>query len=146
MSSVIVPSGASSGGVSPIAPRAPFSNNRAAKRVLLVEINEDGTVGGSHQALFDLATHADRSAFEPIVLFYEENRFAEILRERGFEVHTWKSARDVERTRRYSTGVRGQFNTGWSVLGAIRRRFRFLRDERVDLVHLNNSPCIGFSD
>jgi glycosyltransferase involved in cell wall biosynthesis len=31
-------------------------------------------------------------------------------------------------------------------VAAVARRYRFLRQERVDLVHLNNSPCIGFSD
>ena len=116
------------------------------KRVLLVEINEDGTVGGSHQALFDLATHVDCKAFEPLILFYEENRFAELLRNRGFQVRTWQSVRAVERSRRYSGGLPGQLNTGLKAIAAVARRYRFLRQERVDLVHLNNSPCIGFSD
>ena len=116
------------------------------KRVLLVEINEDGTVGGSHQALFDLATQADRSKFEPLVLFYEENRFAERLRERGLAVHVWKSERDIERARRYRSGVPGKINTGWKAIAAVARRYRLLTDEQVDLVHLNNSPCVGFSD
>lgn len=116
------------------------------KRVLLVEINEDGTVGGSHQALYDLATHADRSKFEPLVLFYEENRFAERLRERGLTVHVWNSERAIERNRRYRVGLPGKVHTGWKSIAAVARRFRLLIDEQVDLVHLNNSPCIGFSD
>lgn len=116
------------------------------KRVLMVEVNEDGTVGGSHQALFDLATHADRSRFEPLVLFYEENRFAELLRAEGFAVHVWKSERDIERARRFRTGVPGKVNTGWKSIAAAARRLRFLVNEHIDLVHLNNSPCVGFSD
>jgi hypothetical protein len=35
------------------------------RRVLLMESNEDQTVGGSYQALFDLARLLDRRQFEP---------------------------------------------------------------------------------
>jgi glycosyltransferase involved in cell wall biosynthesis len=42
--------------------------------------------------------------------------------------------------------MRGKINTGWKSLSAIRRRLRFLEEQNVDLVHLNNSPCVGFDD
>ena len=41
------------------------------KRILFVEQNDDGTVGGSHHSLLLLIRHLDRAEFEPIVAFYE---------------------------------------------------------------------------
>ena len=115
-------------------------------RVLLVEINEDGTVGGSHQCLYDLARRLDRTSFEPIVVFYEDNRFVRLLRDEGVPVHVWDAERRVERRRRFHGSLLGKVNTVWKTIGAVVRRLRLLRREHIDLVHLNNSPCIGFDD
>jgi glycosyltransferase involved in cell wall biosynthesis len=125
---------------------APSRMSAGPRRILLIEINEDGTAGGSHQALFDLITLLDRRAFEPSVVFYEDNRFAERLRNDGVAVHIWKTQRDHEKSRRFQSGVAGRLNTGWSALGAIRSRLALLHRERIELIHLNNSPCIGFED
>ena len=73
----------------------PTENMGAPKRVLLVEMNEDGTVGGSQQALFDLVTRRDRTAFQPSVVFYEENRLANHLRNDGISVHIREAERDL---------------------------------------------------
>jgi glycosyltransferase involved in cell wall biosynthesis len=50
------------------------------KRVLFVEQNRDGTVGGSHTALLMLVQYLDRSQFEPVVAFYESNTLVEAFR------------------------------------------------------------------
>src|SRR5437870_683786 len=60
-------------------------------RILLVEINHDGTFGGSHRAMFDLARHLDPVLYTPVVLFYEDNPFAAKLRSLGFRVLTWET-------------------------------------------------------
>lgn len=117
-----------------------------ARRILLVESNEDGTVGGSHQALFDLVTNLDRQAFEPVVLFYEDNKFAERLRSLGVAVRVWRAEREREHGWRSRTWLPFKVGTACGVAGAITRRVRLLRRDRIDLVHLNNSPCVGFSD
>lgn len=109
-------------------------------RVLIVESNEDGTVGGSHQALFDLVVGLDHASFEPIVLFHEDNVFVRQLRLRGIEVVLFggfkrkKRAIDpfgalVTKLTRYATDV-------------FRCRSE-LRRLRIDLLHLNNSPKTG---
>src|SRR5712664_876406 len=59
-------------------------------RILYVEANEDDTVGGSHQAMFDLARKLDRNDFEPHVLFYQNNVFADRLRRLGISVHSYE--------------------------------------------------------
>jgi glycosyltransferase involved in cell wall biosynthesis len=112
------------------------------RRVLLAELNEDGTVGGSHQCLYDLATRLDRRAWEPVALFYQPNRFADRLRADGVASHVWERERETLRA-----GVLpGRLATAATLPGAVLRRARFLSRERIDLVHLNNSPCVGFDD
>jgi glycosyltransferase involved in cell wall biosynthesis/O-antigen/teichoic acid export membrane protein len=122
-------------------PAAGSSAGRKARRVLYVEANEDGTTGGSHRALHDLLTHLDRSRFAPVVLFYERNRYVDALR--GEEVHLWDAARATERTIP-QTGHLAQRLRAFAP--AVARRVAFLVRERIALVHLNNSPGLGFDD
>lgn len=117
-----------------------------SRRVLLVEINEDGTVGGSHQCLADLVAGLDRRAWSPRVLFYQDNRFAKAMAERGVDVETWDATRARERMRRLRVPGLRSVETLIRLAGAILSRVRYLRRHRVELVHLNNSPCVGFDD
>lgn len=113
-------------------------------RVLYVEVNEDGTVGGSHQALYDLVKGLDRERFEPVVLFYQDNPFSDRLRDLDVEVYAFEQERARE------TGIRrggSPFAKAADILaGAVLRRTRFLRRHSIDLLHLNNSPATGFDD
>ncbi len=111
-------------------------------RVLFIEGNEDGTVGGSHKIQADLVRRLS-SDFEPVVLFYQDNVWAGRLREAGLEVHTWDEIRRRERAS-YSSG--GKLATLRTLLQAIALRRRFIREHGIDLVHLNNSPFIGVDD
>lgn len=111
--------------------------------MLIVESNQDGTVGGSHQALFDLAARVDRTRFEPVVLFCEDNVFVSRLRARGIEVVLFddvtRKEREINRSGRLSAKLLG---FGAAVL----RRRQELRRLRIDLLHLNNSPRVGSDD
>jgi glycosyltransferase involved in cell wall biosynthesis len=116
----------------------------AARRVLLVETNDDGTTGGSYQCLADLATRLDRSRFEPVVLFYHENAFADRLRRAGIAVHVWETP---VRSPRWQPLPRPPLPARLRGLQqAVARRLRFLRREGIALVHLNNSPARGWND
>lgn len=115
----------------------------APHRILLVEINHDGTFGGSHQAMFDLARHLDPLRYTPVVLFYEDNPFAEKLRALGFRVLTWEAEWQREH------GTRARWFAPGRVLRlgeAITRRVALLLRERIDLVHVNNSPSYSYYD
>jgi glycosyltransferase involved in cell wall biosynthesis len=114
-----------------------------AVRVLYVEANEDGTVGGSYQILYDLVRSVDRSRYDPLVLFYQDNPFADRLRALGIAVIIYDRARARERTANTTRGVAGRRA---EQLVAIWRRYRLLRRERIGLVHLNNSPAVGSDD
>ena len=107
------------------------------RRLLYVETNEDGTVGGSYVALHLLVTHLDRSCFEPVVLYYQDNPDVRRLRDAGVDVHVWESERERERRP-------GRLLT--RLASAVARRARWLRDRRIDLVHLNGSPWLCFHD
>jgi len=112
-------------------------------RVLLVEANEDGTAGGSHQCLFDIARSLDPTRFTPVALFYQNNRFVERLREIGVRTLVWERERMRERP---VVGRLRRARQMAQLLGAIARRIRLLRSERIALLHLNNAPSVGFDD
>jgi glycosyltransferase involved in cell wall biosynthesis len=112
-------------------------------RILYVEANEDGTVGGSHQALGDLVGQLSRTLYQPVILFYQDNRFARALREGGEEVHVWEDVRAGERAVHMSGRRLAKLR---EIVAAIVRRRDFLRRERIALVHINNSPRVGRTD
>ena len=112
-------------------------------RTLHVEVNEDGTVGGSHRALSDLVSTMDRSRYEPVVLYYQSNEYVERLRGHGLEVITFDDTREMElRKRREMKGPRRALEFAASV----KRRYDILKRHRIDLVHMNNSPWHGCDD
>jgi len=112
-------------------------------RILYIEANEDGSVGGSHQVLFDMVREMDRSRFEPIILFYQDNRFAGLMREAGVRVITWDALRSAERAVHASGQKVAKL---MEINRALWRRHRFLKEEKISLVHMNNSPRTGRDD
>lgn len=109
----------------------------------MVEANEDGTVGGSHQIMFDTVTRVDRTQFTPVPCFYQDNPFADRYRSLGLEVLVLEDLRAHERAVRLGSG-RGRRTL--DMIRAVQRRRRLLRESGIDLLHLNNSPHVGFSD
>ena len=112
-------------------------------RVLIVETNQDGTVGGSYQALFDLAVRIDRARFEPIALFYQDNVFVSRLRARGIEVVLFD---EIARKEREAIKPGRPITNLFGLRAAVLRRRRELRRLRIDLLHMNNSPRVGNDD
>lgn len=113
------------------------------KRVLFIEGNRDGTVGGSYFVLLDLVCGLDRSRYQPIVGFHRENYLMQTFRDEGAEVVLFENLPPF------------QFRSAWlgQVLAPVKRLrnlhrglfaqaqeyARYLRDHRIDLVNLNNS-------
>jgi glycosyltransferase involved in cell wall biosynthesis len=121
-----------------LTPRTPLASRSA--RVLIVESNEDGTVGGSHQALFDLASGVDRASFEPIVLFHEDNVFVKRLRPAGIQVVLFAGFARKDQASERSGGFATKLTR---FVGDVLRCRKELRRLRIDLLHLNNSPKTG---
>lgn len=122
---------------------APPRRPRRPARVLFVEPNDDGTVGGSYQVLYDFVRHLDRDRYEPVVVFYQDNRFVERLRAAGVAVHLLTSVWQRERAAMRSGRVLRQ---GRTFIGSIWRRARFLHRENIDLLHVNGTPQTGQDD
>jgi len=117
--------------------------SRGRPRILLIETNEDFTVGGSHRGLADLALGMRTSAYEPVVLFYQENRYVTTLRNAGIEVRVYDDVRAIERRIRSTSA---QLIRIADAFRAISRRHSALRAWSISLVHLNNSPAVGYDD
>lgn len=115
----------------------------APRRILIAELSGDGTVGGSHQVLFDVARLLDRQRYEPVALFYENNRFVEALRDSGIEVHHMEEQRQRERGA-MASGRR--LRRIAMMLETVKFRAGFLARHRIDLLHVNNSPRIAHDD
>jgi glycosyltransferase involved in cell wall biosynthesis len=108
-----------------------------------VEWNVDGTVGGSHQLLYDLVHGLDRARFEPVVLFYQHNRFSDLLRRQEVDVVEFDEISEREQEIR-SSGTRLEKYADF--VGAVFRRMQVIRRHGIDLVHLINSPWGGADD
>jgi len=114
------------------------------RRILLVEMNEDGTVGGSHQAQFDLVRLMDRKQFQPVVAYYQDNQYSAMMRDEGAEVLILSEVRRREHQMRTQGSAPAK---AWNILvGAIGHRRGLIRSLGIDLVHLNNSPGTGCDD
>lgn len=111
------------------------------RRILYVEGNRDGTVGGSHRILFDLIRHLD-PANEPVVAFYQDNPYVGRLQDIGVETVVLEDLCALEDARRRSVPPVRILDFGLAIL----RRRALLRRLRVDLLHLNNSIAQGNDD
>ena len=77
-----------------------------------------------------------------MVLFYQDNAWAQRLRDEGIEVHVWDARRREE-----AAAMEGsKLATARAMVGMISYRKGFLRERSIDLVHLNNSPFQGWDD
>lgn len=111
----------------------------AAKRILYVEGNVDGTVGGSYFSLLYLVSNLDRSRFDPTVVFAADTALMPQFQAAGVRT----AIRPMAPASRLG-GAAGRLVSKainfWRgmVLEPIRLA-AYLRQERIDLVHLNNS-------
>ncbi len=108
-------------------------------RILYVEGNVDGTVGGSFFSLLFLVSGLDRSRYEPIVVFAADNALRPRFHDAGITTRVHPTPRPVTLKgplgRLIAKGA--NFLRGWVVEPI--RLARLLRRERIQLLHLNNS-------
>ena len=114
-------------------------------RVLFCESNKDGTIGGSHYCLLYLIEHLDRTAFEPIAIFYEHHalidRFkavAETIVVEPRPAAQWGRARRGSMAALPVVMARRAVNL-WRFLRTVADNVSFLRRRGIDIVELNNS-------
>src|SRR6187455_2013969 len=126
---------------SPTAPGTvglPRMKTAGSVRILYVEGNVDGTVGGSFFSLLFLVSGLDRPRFEPVVAFAADNALRPRFHAAGITTLVHPTPRPV--TLRGPAGrliAKGaNFLRGW-VMEPLRLA-RLLRRERIQLLHLNN--------
>jgi glycosyltransferase involved in cell wall biosynthesis len=113
------------------------------KKILFLEGNTDGTVGGSYWLMYDLVKGLDRAKYTPIVGFHRDNFLVEKLRNDGIEVVIFPDPPPFSFGSKLLNTVLAPIKR----LVNIQRRFlapakaheRFLRERQIDLVNLNNS-------
>lgn len=114
-----------------------------AKRLLFIEGNTDGTVGGSYFVLLDLVRALDREQYHPIVGFHQENYLMDAFREAGAEVVLFPNPKPLVFAQpwmnRLLAPVKKLVNVYRGVIGQGRVHAQHLREHRVDLLNLNNS-------
>ena len=119
-------------------------------KILFVEQNQDGTVGGSYYSLLYLIRSLDRNRYDPVVMFYEDNHI------------TQRFVDENCRAVIYEKPVGKIFNPSHSVLKIpvkIAQKaynfvnvslvpfvnfIRFIINHNIDLIHLNNSASMGW--
>lgn len=111
----------------------------APKRVLYVEGNVDGTIGGSYFSLLFLVSALDRSRYEPLVVFAADNSLRPRFEERNVRTMVRRPAPPIVMRAPGLAWVAKALNfiTG-AVLEPLRLAF-VMRRERIALIHLNNS-------
>lgn len=114
------------------------------KRILYIESNRDGTVGGSYYCLLNLVEGLDKTEFEPFLLFCQDNFLLREFRKITPNVHV----RDLNLS--HSAPIRGageflkypyRFLT--RVLLKQKELMRVIDEIGPEIVHLNNSYAIA---
>jgi len=115
------------------------------RRILYLEDNTDGTVGGSYFSLLAICRKLDRSKYFPVVVFFRDHTLVPAFRQTGAEVMLREPLAPFLVHRRLGPAGRtaqsliNLFKT--FVLGTAAWR-RFLRAHDIALVHLNNACCL----
>jgi glycosyltransferase involved in cell wall biosynthesis/cellulose synthase/poly-beta-1,6-N-acetylglucosamine synthase-like glycosyltransferase len=125
---------------------APVDSDKLA-RILYIEVNTDGTVGGSYFSLLYLVMGLDRRIYHPIVLFAAPNALIARFTHAGIDTRVMSRRLPLHSTNaviRPIARVANFVGARFYIVRNIFRHFRFLKRERIKLVHLNNSITMGF--
>lgn len=109
------------------------------QRIFYVEGNVDGTVGGSYFSLLYLVSGLDRVKFEPVVVFAAPTALASQFEAAGARTLVMPLTPAVRLRGSIGGSVAKLLNFFVGFLLEPLRLARFLRQQRADLLHLNNS-------
>jgi glycosyltransferase involved in cell wall biosynthesis len=117
----------------------PMPTAQDRRRILYVEGNVDGTIGGSFFSLLFLIQGLDKSRYDPVVVFSFEHRLFPRYESAGARVLLRPLAKAIQAR----SGLGRLFAKACNLaLGFVIEPVRLamlLKRERIDLVHLNNS-------
>ena len=110
-----------------------------AIRILYVEGNVDGTVGGSYFSLLYLVSNLDRSHYEPTVVFAADTALMPQFHAAGIRTHIRPMSPPSRLSGPGGRLVSKIINFWRGMVVEPIRLAAYLRRERIGLVHLNNS-------
>ncbi|WP_291982185.1 glycosyltransferase family 4 protein [Luteitalea sp.] len=125
-----------------------MNSTSSPRRILYCENNTDGTIGGSHYCLLNLVERLDTRRYAPVTMFYQEHalipKFSAVSEVVVRPPHApWKVSTAM-------TGALGRLLklplllvrrsvNFWKLMALVREEARWLREQRIALVHLNNA-------
>lgn len=120
------------------------------KRILFVEHNQDGTVGGSHYCLLYLIMSLDKKKYKPVVIFYEHNTIIEKFNIEGCFPTVFR--KPLPKTFKSPNPflnpplviARKAYNFLAVSLVSLIKFISFIFKNDIDLIHLNNSAGLGW--
>jgi len=117
------------------------------RKVLYIEGNVDGTIGGSYYVMIDLVKALDKMQYEPIVGFHTDNSLIPMLKEAGIETHVFDNPAPFSFTipalNFILLPVKKTINLFKKLLLPALRYARFIRHNNIDLVNGNNSIMLN---
>jgi glycosyltransferase involved in cell wall biosynthesis len=113
------------------------------KKVLFIEGNVDGTVGGSYYVLYDIVTHLDQTKYTPIVGFHQDNYLVNELRSKGINTYLFSNPASFTFKNKLLDEIlfplKKLINLFVRFIFPALEYSRFLKQSKIDLVNLNNS-------
>lgn len=109
------------------------------KKILFIEQNTDGTIGGSHYCLLYLIDGLDKTKYEPIVLFYENHNLIP-----DFEI---KSRVHIHNYRKYNKNKNKLKRKAINIIVRLKHFMNalyWISRQKINLIHLNNSILGGY--
>jgi len=128
------------GSIANIVEKEIFANGvKMKKKILFIEQNTDGTIGGSHYCLLYLIDGIDKTKYEPIVLFYENHKLIP-----DFEL---KGKAHIHNYREYNKNdnkIKRKAINMFVHLKHFVNAFYWISRQKINLIHLNNSILGGY--
>jgi glycosyltransferase involved in cell wall biosynthesis len=118
------------------------------KKLLYCDSNIDGTVGGAYYSLYYLVEGLDKSVYDPIVVFYRDNPLIPMYEKAGIKtklihpiqpIHLSLAKNRIKWVGQCFSRLQSGINFSRFMLLQALRFAIYLKRNRVDLVHLNNS-------
>lgn len=108
-----------------------------------MEANTDGTVGGSYFSLFYLVTGLDRREFQPLVVMSSDSAIIPRYIEAGIDTRIVPPPTPITTNRAWLSLPFKFVNFLWKYFITGCQLAAFIKRERIDLIHLNNSITVN---
>jgi len=128
------------------------------KKILYIEANVDGTIGGSYYSLLFLTQRLDKTKYSPIVAFYRKNELINQFKEAGCKIIILNPAKPINLVSQFAQPKKNArllflfhllrlpasiaqktINYFSTFIFSAFKCWKILHKEKVDLVHFNNT-------